>query len=518
VRKISARAWLLALASAALQVMLFLYAEFSALSWVALAPLLVALMLPVSSGEPLKGRQAFLLGWACGIAFYIGSCYWMYHVVGTYGGVPAIVAAGVLVLFSLPMGLHHAVFATVSVRLARTERIGVVGALALAPVLWTAVELGRTLFTGVPLNLLGTAQVDNIPLTQVATVAGVYGVSFAIVVVNTSLAAALLLPPARRRAMLLASLCGAAALQAGMLANPPAMPASHTAVLLQHSVSVADVRWTPERFNQTLYEISTISAEAAARSAGKANPPLIVWPESPAPFYERDPNFRRHVTSLALATRSYVVVGDMGLQPSPKPGRRHQALNSASLFAPDGNWVARYDKIHLVPFGEYVPYEKFLFFAGTITREVGDFGRGNERKVLPVGEHRIGVFICYESVFPGEVRQFVANGADVIMNISNDTWLDGTRGPEQHLNMGRMRAIENRRWLLRPTNTGITASIDPYGRVVAQAPRGVRTALEAPYGFISETTFYTRNGDVFAWSCAIISIAALLLTFRRKQA
>ncbi len=517
-RKISAKAWLLAMSSAALQVMLFLYAEFSALSWVAMAPMLIALMLPAASAEPLNGRQAFLLGWTTGIAFYIGSCYWMYHVVGTYGGVPGVVAAGVLVLFSLPMGLHHAVFAVVLVRLARVERIGSTGALALAPVLWTAVELGRTLFTGVPLNLLGTAQVDNIPLTQVATVAGVYGVSFAIMVVNASFAAAFLLPPVRRRAVLLASLSGAAALQAGMLANPPATPWSHTAVLLQHNISLTDTRWTAQRLNQTLNEISATSAEAAARSAGKGNPPLIAWPESPAPFYEVDPIFRRHVTSLALATGSYVVAGDLGLQPSTKPGRRSQALNSASVVAPDGKWVARYDKIHLVPFGEYVPYEQVLFFAGTITREVGDFGRGSERKLLPVGDHRIGVFICYESVFPGEVREFVDRGADVLMNISNDTWLDGTRGPEQHLNMGRMRAIENRRWLLRPTNSGITASIDPYGRLVARAPRGVLTALEAPYRFISETTFYTRHGDVFAWSCAIISIAALLLTFRRKQA
>ncbi|MGH9649417.1 MAG: apolipoprotein N-acyltransferase, partial [Terriglobales bacterium] len=297
-----------------------------------------------------------------------------------------------------------------------------------------------------------------------------------------------------------------------------ASPSSHIAVLLQHNISLTEARWTAERFDQTLAEISAVSGQAAARSAGKRNPQLIAWPESPAPFYERDPNFRRNVTALALATGSYVVAGDMALQPSPKPGRRHQALNSASLVAPDGSWVARYDKVHLVPFGEYVPYEKLLFFAGTITREVGDFGRGSERKLLPLGDHRIGLFICYESVFPGEVRQFAAGGADVLMNISNDTWLDGTRGPEQHLNMARMRAIENRRWLLRPTNTGITGSLDPYGRVVARAPRGVRTALEAPYGFISETTFYTRHGDVFAWTCAIISLAALLLALRRRQA
>ncbi len=518
VSRISAKAWLLAGASGGLQALLFLSPDFSALSWMALAPLLVAVMAPAGSGHARRSRQGFLLGLLSGTVFYLVSCYWMYHVVATYGGTSRLVAAGVLLLFRLYLGLYHGLFSLMLTRLGRVEAIGPGRALALAPVLWVATELARTLVTGVPLNLLGTAQVDNIPLTQVATVTGVYGVAFAMVVVNASFAAAVMLPPARRRAVLLASLCGAAALQAGVLADPPASASSHTAVLLQHNISLTEGRWTAERFDSTLREISALSAQAAARSAEKGNPQIIAWPESPAPFYEADPSFRRHVTALAVAAGSYVVAGDMALQPSPKDERRKQALNSASLIAPDGSWPARYDKLHLVPFGEYVPFEKLLFFAGTITREVGDFGRGSERKLLPVGEHRVGVFICYESVFPGEVREFAAGGADVLMNISNDTWLDGTRGPEQHLNMARMRAIENRRWLLRPTNTGITASIDPYGRVVASAPRGARTALEAPYGFISETTWYTGHGDVFAWTCAIISVAALLAAFRRPSA
>ncbi len=518
VSRISAKAWLLAGASGGLQGLLFLSADFSALSWIALAPMLVAVMTPSVSGAALGSRHGFLLGLLSGTVFYLVSCYWMYHVVATYGGVSQLLAAGVLTLFSIYLGLYHGLFALLLARVARVHVIGPSRALALVPVLWVATELARTLVTGVPLNLLGTAQVDNIPLTQVATVAGVYGVSFAMLVVNASFAAAAMLPPARRRAVLLASLCGAAALQAGMLADPPASASSHTAVLMQHNIALTEGRWTAERFDSTLREISALSAQAAARSAEKGSPQVIAWPESPAPFYEADPSFRRHVTALAVATGSYVVVGDMALQPSPKNDRRQQALNSASLVAPDGTWPARYDKIHLVPFGEYVPYENLLFFAGTITREVGDFGRGSERKLLPIGEHRVGVFICYESVFPGEVREFVAGGADVLMNISNDTWLDGTRGPEQHLNMARMRAIENRRWLLRPTNSGITASIDPYGRVVASAPRGARTALEAAYGFISETTFYTRHGDGFAWTCAIISVAALLVTLRRRIA
>jgi len=186
-------------------------------------------------------------------------------------------------------------------------------------------------------------------------------------------------------------------------------------------------------------------------------------------------------------------------------------LNSAALIAPDGAWVARYDKIHLVPFGEYVP--GVFLFVHKITKEAGDFARGTERTVFN-GGYKLGVFICYESVFPDEVRIFVRNGAQLLANISNDGWFGPWGAPAQHLNMVRMRAIENQRWVLRATDTGITVSIDPYGRVVARAPLHVRTTLEAPFGLERDTTFYTRHGDWFAWGCAIISVLGFVVRRR----
>ena len=188
--------------------------------------------------------------------------------------------------------------------------------------------------------------------------------------------------------------------------------------------------------------------------------------------------------------------------------------NSAELIAPNGDWAGRYNKVHLVPWGEYVPFPRLFAFAQKLTHEVGDFSRGSERHPLNLGAYRAGVFICYESVFPDEIRQFAAAGAGVFVNISNDGWFGESGAPGQHLNMARMRAIENRRWLLRTTNTGITAAIDPYGRVVARAPRNQRVVLQAPYAALSEQTFYTRHGDWFAWACAIISLAGLILSFR----
>jgi len=172
-----------------------------------------------------------------------------------------------------------------------------------------------------------------------------------------------------------------------------------------------------------------------------------------------------------------------------------------------------------VPFGEYVPFQRFFAFAGGLTKEVGDFTAGQSHTPLQADGSRLGVFICYESIFPDEVRQLAASGAQVFVNVSNDGWYGDSGAYAQHLKQARMRAVENERWLLRDTNTGVTAAIDPYGRVVAAAPRKIRTALEAPYALADGTTFYTRHGDWFAYLCAIISGVALLLRLPiRKKA
>ena len=183
---------------------------------------------------------------------------------------------------------------------------------------------------------------------------------------------------------------------------------------------------------------------------------------------------------------------------------------------PDGSLGLRYDKIHLVPFGEYVPFKRLFSFAGKITKDVGDFTPGRERTILDLDGHKLGVFICYESVFPDEIRLFPQRGAEVLVNISNDGWYGESGAPGQHLNMARMRAIENNRWVLRATNSGITASIDPFGRLVDEAPRNVRRGMEARYAFIKGTTFYSRHGDLFAYLCVIVAAIALFFRFNLR--
>jgi apolipoprotein N-acyltransferase len=386
-----------------------------------------------------------------------------------------------------------------------------------SPFVWVAIELARTRISGFPWDLLGITQADNISLSRIATFTGVYGISLEIVIVNTAIAASFLIQRSRRRPLLMASLAAACLLQAGRWLPAPAVPADHSAVLVQENIPVLDsADWTRQYFDDTLRDLSTISLNS---SANATSPQLIVWPESPAPFYTGDPLFRNGVSELARSAHAWIVAGNIGIQNANMTSQQAtEIFNSASLVNPEGEWDGRYDKVHLVPFGEYLPFKSWLGFAGGLTKEVGDFSRGASRAPLHAGDEKLGVFICYESIFPDEVRQFARGGAQVFVNVSNDGWYGDSGAYAQHLKQARMRAIENTRWLLRSTNTGVTAAIDPYGRIVQSVPRKTRTALTASYALVNGTTFYTRHGDWLAYGCAIISAGAVLfaLTPRKK--
>jgi apolipoprotein N-acyltransferase len=528
VRQIHSSAWLLVGLSSLLQVLIFPLAGLCVLSWVAFAPLIVALLRARPAGaleidgsvnlQAAKPGQAFLLAYISGILWYAGTCYWIYDTMHEHGGLSVPVALLALFLFCLYLGFYHGLFGlllSLTVGPGRDDR----RALLAAPFLWVAVELARTRITGFPWNLLGTAQVDNISLSRITTWTGVYGVSFEIMLVNVALAAAFLVPKKKRNTLLIASLTAAVVLQAGRLVDAPALAADHAALLVQENIPV-DANWTRDAFERTLRELADLSVKQAASNSTYAsdskpdNVDLIVWPESPAPFFTNDPLFRGPVSEMARAAHTWVVTGAIGNAPAMERGvSPSQVFNSAALISPSGEWTARYDKVHLVPFGEYLPFPRLFAFAGGLTKEVGEFEAGRSRAPLDAGGTRLGVFICYESVFPGEVRQFADQGAQVLVNLSNDGWYGDSGAYAQHLNQTRMRAIENDRWILSATDTGVTASIDPYGRTVARLPRKERAALVAPYALTSVTTFYTRHGDWFAWLCAIISAGALLTRF-----
>ena len=525
-RQIHFSAWLLVLLSSVLQVLIFPLAGVYVLSWVAFAPLIVAVLRARPAGaleiegsanlQAAKPGQAFLLAYTSGILWYAGTCYWIYDTMHEHGGLSAPAALLALFLFCLYLGLYHGLFGlllSLAVGPGRDDR----RALLATPFLWVAVELARTRVTGFPWNLLGTAQVDNISLSRITTWTGVYGVSFEITLVNVAVAAAFLVPRKKRNTLLMASFAAAAVLQAGRLVDAPALATDHAALLVQENIPV-DTNWTRNTFEQALRELTDLSADSFLRRDKTLwHRDLIVWPESPAPFFTNDPLFRDPISRMAREAHSWVVTGAIGSTPAKNGGAGSQVFNSAALVSPAGEWTARYDKVHLVPFGEYLPFPRLFAFAGGLTKEVGGFGTGESRAPLDAGDTRLGVFICYESVFPDEVRQFANNGAQVLVNLSNDGWYGDSGAYAQHLNQTRMRAIENGRWLLSATNTGVTASIDPYGRTVERLPRKQRAALVAPYALTSVTTFYTQHGDWFAGLCAIISAGALLTRFVRAK-
>jgi apolipoprotein N-acyltransferase len=517
-RGIESRAWLLAIASAVLQVLIFPLPNLYVLSWIAVAPLLVGLLraqrpdtLQLQGAvklRPANPAQGFLLGYVCGILWYCGSCYWIYSTMKQYGGINGAGAAGLLFLFSLYLGLYHGLFGLVISVLAKWSQRA---ALVLSPFVWVAVELARTRITGFPWDLLGITQVDNIPLSKLAAVTGVYGISLEIMIVNSAFAAGFLVHRSRRRSLLFAAVAAALLLQSAQSIPSPKFPTDRTALLVQENIPVLDSNdWTRQFFDDTLNNLVKISLNPPGGIL--QHPSLIAWPESPAPFYGGDPLFRAALAKLATSAHSWVVAGSIGVEGAKiAPQQPSQIFNSAALVSPDGEFVARYDKVHLVPFGEYLPFKDWLGFAGGLTKEVGDFSRGQSRTPLQAGDQKLGVFICYESIFPDEVRQFAKNGSQVFVNISNDGWYGDSGAYAQHLKQARMRAIENARWLLRTTNTGVTAAIDPDGRVEQTVPRKVRTVLQASYGLNDRTTFYTRHGDWLAYLCAIISIGAVII-------
>ena len=464
-------------------------------------------------GGAASPRAAGWIGFAFGLGLFGVGASWVYIALAMFGGMEGTLAGLATLGFCLYLALYHGLFGLLLALAAGRKISTSPQALLVAPFLWVAVELARSRITGFPWDLLGTVQVDNIPLARIATFTGVYGLSFEIMLVNAAFAAAFLVRRDRRRTMLAAAVVAAVVLQGTRWIRPPALQADRRAVLVQENVPILDSsQWTPQYFDNTVRDLAEISLQERQQQASQS-PGLIVWPESPAPFYVNDATFRNAVSEIARRANAYVITGSLGT--ASNPGQRPETLfNSAALIAPTGAWMARYDKIHLVPFGEYVPFKQFLFFAEKLTREVGEFGRGTSRRPFDVGNYRIGTFICYESVFPDEVRQFARNGADVFVNISNDEWYGESGAFGQHLIQARMRAVENDRWLLRSTNTGVTASIDPDGRIVARLPRNVRTALDAPFALVRETTFYTRHGDWFAYACVIISLAALMVRFR----
>jgi apolipoprotein N-acyltransferase len=527
--RLARQPWLLGIVSAVLLLLPFsiigpvpFWRTFFA--WLAFVPLFWGLLSSENLRHPRALLRATLAAYLMGFLWFCGNCYWIYQTMLYFGGLPPLISAAILIGYSMVLGLYFAALGFLLTATARAFRTPLYAILA-APFFWVALELLSARFTKVPWDLLGYSQIDNFLLTRLAPYTGVYGITFVLMAGNALIAWALLASTAKRRTVILiTAFVAVLVLQNGDHFTPPPAPTSATAVLLQQNLNVnQDNSWPGSEYEAHLNQFIRLSTRTCGPylaampelnpyivtpdcPAQPVAPGIILWPESPAPFLDKDPRLLNALRTVALSMHSPVIAGSTSLDPH---GARFDMYNSAIFVDPDGSVAGRYDKIHLVPWGEYIPYKSFFSFAKNLTQQAGDMTHGWRRVVFASDGHRFGVFICYEEIFGDEIRLFVKQGAQVLVNISNDGWYGDTCAPWQTLNMSRMRAAENRRWLLRDTNTGITTIIDPYGRLTASIQRHTLASLAARYGYRSDVTFYTQHGDVFACLCGIFTLGII---------
>ena len=500
----------LAVTSGILLVFSFPKFDLYPLSAVALAPLVF-----VAAREARAGRR-FLWGSLAGFVFFVGTSTWIYTVMRQFGGLGVVAAGGVLGLLCLILSLYWGCFAWLSGYLWR-ERWGPPA----IPFLWVALELARAhLFTGYPWLLLGYALTDYPSLARLASWTGVYGLSFLLISFNVAWVWLWLWyretgsGRATRAAPAFSAVLLAGTLVLHFTATEETYPQDQQAFLVQTNIpqEVGLAPWTLEAQRPLFDRLEILTTDAVGR---QDLPALVIWPEMPASFYFYDDGFTRpFMEGIARQSNSFFLTGIVAFVPGSD---RTQPLNSNVLLDPSGGLLAQYDKIHLVPFGEYIPWERFLGFAESLTAEGGDFVSGSRFVVTELPGGRVSSIICYEAIFPELSRRFVQEGAEVLVNLSNDGWFGSSGARYQHLLMARMRAIENARYLLRATNTGLTVVVRPDGQIAKEIPPDRPGVLEARWGSMSRRTFYNRYGDWFAYLACLVAVLALFAARSRAQ-
>ncbi len=476
-------------------------------SWVCVAILLFSIF-------GARPRVAFGCGFLHGLLFALTSAPWIATVLNVHGGLSMAGGWGVLLLIAIVWGIHFGAFAWGVHRLSRRS---IVLACLGAPFIWVTFEFIRAQSPEIsfPWNLLGYPAAANLGLVQLTTITGIYGLSFLVASFNALLAWTISSHSRKLGRRIGYATAAVAILLSAALAGPRLVPkpqAPHYARAVQ--LNFPEVASYPaDWFQAHAADLEEISRISLAPSAEK--PDLLIWPETPAPFSFQDSQFAKIASTLAIRFGHPFLAGAIEWKPpvDPSDAAPHGGLlpyNSALLFV--------YDKVHLVPFGEYEPFPLIHRVVTSVSSEVGGFHKGNKYIVgqLPRG-NTFGVFICYEAIFPGEVRRFAAGGAQLLINISNDGWFGRSAAAEQHLRIARVRAVENRRWLLRSTNNGFTVSVDPYGRIFQPLPPDVRAAADLPYDFRYDETIYTRFGDWFAWLCVLVSVILVATTFGKAK-
>jgi apolipoprotein N-acyltransferase len=455
---------------------------------------ILAAALPATSAA--TPRRAFFFGVIAGLLGFSGTLYWVAGTMQRYGGLAVWVAVPVMILLAAYLAIYVGLFALL-VRVA-TARWGVAG-VWLAPLFWVATEWARSwVGGGFPWVLLGTSQAAVLPIVQVASVVGVYGLSALIVLVSSAAAVVTLTraPLHRRWAAGVAALLVLVAAGGVIRVTGGGLLRSGTGLrvgLVQGSIDQAQ-KWDPRFRDAILARYINLSRQVIADGAG-----LVIWPEAATPFYfDAESSLAEPVRRLAAQTRTPFVIGSDEMTPGTG-GEPGAIYNAAVMVGADGRSLASYRKMTLVPFGEYVPLRRLLFFVSPLVEAVGDFSAGTDAVVFDADGRRISVAICYESVFPGIARQFVEGGSQLLATITNDAWFGRSSAGYQHFEQGIVRAVEQGRYVVRAANTGISGAVDPYGRVLATSALFEPAALVVDVRLLDHRTIYSRTGDLVVW-------------------
>jgi apolipoprotein N-acyltransferase len=521
---LSSRVSAFALASASGILLALSFPKFGhpAFGWIALAPLLVALTAAMTLS------RAAALGLVTGFVYFTGTLYWITGVMATYGDmarwVAVLINAGLVVYQSVYTALFAIVMRRIVVKQGRR-------ALVAAPAVWVAMELGRTrILSGFPWVLLGYSQTTVLPIAQFASIFGVYGVSMLVASVSAALVPCFVwnakpAKPAERDGFSLRALRPWRSLVAVLaLVVGVAVWGSHRAAVAEWTRTGEPIRVGLIQGN--IDQDEKIQAGRAAaifqdyldmtRQAIREGAEFVIWPESSTPFrFEDDVLAAAKIRALAQQARVPILFGSDQFVRGQN-GTPMTFYNSAFVVKADGTTGGVYRKMHLVPFGEYVPAKKLLFFAAPLVQAVSDFSAGEDAALLPVAGHLVSTAICYEVVYPDLVRQFVAGGSELLTTITNDAWFGPTSAPYQHFEQASMRAIEEGRYLVRSANTGISGIVDPYGRVVQRTAIFQRAAVVGEARFLRTSTFYARHGDILAYACVLVSAAFVAFGRRVK--
>ena len=477
-------------------------ADMESLAWFALVPLFWVME-----------RRPYRSGFVAGVVFFGVVIYWLNIAMTTYGRMHPIFSFAAYLLLIMYLSLFWGAATWAACRLKTKLNYSLPLTL---PVLWTVLEFLRSiLFSGFPWGTLGYSQQNHLVLIQSADLFGVYAISFLLVLCNATLTRlAVAFKNGKKQSFPTKAVACTVFIfflnwgygQKCLKNNPDSREDTITVALAQGNIDQS-LKWSPAYRSKTVDIYGALSLGAEQTKGAD----LVIWPESAMPFYfQKESLLAEQVRDTARETSAYLLFGSPAVE---QLDGRQRYLNSAFLLSPSGENLGRSDKIHLVPFGEYVPLKSLFPFIDKLVAGIGDFSPGTVNP-LPMDGRQIGVLVCFEGIFPELARNYVREGSDLLVNITNDAWFGRSSAPDQHLAMTRFRAIENRIWVARAANTGISAFITPSGRVQGDTAVFEETVTVARVGLGAGNSLYTRFGDVFPGLFLVISIFWLVRSRR----